>query len=188
MHTHERSLAARPAVTAKWLVAVGAALTLLASLLAFPTTGHTAPASGQVVSTTTTSLGRILTNSSGHTLYLFLADKSGMSACSGKCATAWPPLIASGKPRAGAGSKASLLGTTKRTDGRMQVTYDHHPLYTFIKDTKRGQTSGEGVNAFGAVWDAVSPSGAKVVAMSQAPSAASTPSAPSAPSTPSYSP
>jgi predicted lipoprotein with Yx(FWY)xxD motif len=140
------------------------------------------------VSTTTTSLGRILTNSSGHTLYLFLADKRGMSACSGTCATAWPPLISSGKPRAGAGSKASLLGTTKRADGRMQVTYDHHPLYTFIKDTKRGQTSGEGVNAFGAVWDAVSPSGAKVVAMSQAPSAASTPSTPSAPSTPSYSP
>jgi predicted lipoprotein with Yx(FWY)xxD motif len=178
MHTHERSLAARPAVTAKWLAAVAATLTLLASFMAFPTTGHTAPASGHVVSTTTTNLGRILTNSSGHTLYLFLADKNGKSACSGQCATAWPPLIASGKPSAGAGSRASLLGTTKRADGRLQVTYNHHPLYTFIKDTKRGQTSGEGVNAFGAVWDAVSPSGAKVVAKSQAPSAASTPSTP----------
>jgi predicted lipoprotein with Yx(FWY)xxD motif len=147
--------------------------------MAFPATGHTAPTSGHVVSTTTTSLGRILTNSSGRTLYLFLADKNGKSACSGKCATAWPPLIASGKLTAGAGSKASLLGTTKRADGRLQVTYDHHPLYGFVKDTKRGQTSGEGVNAFGAVWDAVSPSGAKVVAaMSQAPSAASATSTP----------
>jgi predicted lipoprotein with Yx(FWY)xxD motif len=182
MRTSEGSLAVRPAVTARWLVAVGAALTLLASLLAFPTTGHTAPAKGQVVSTTTTSLGRILTNSSGRTLYLFLADKNGKSACSGQCATAWPPLIASGKASAGPGTKASLLGTTKRADGRLQVTYDHHPLYTFIKDTKRGQTSGEGVNAFGAVWDAVSPSGAKVVAKSPAASSQSTPS------TPSYSP
>jgi predicted lipoprotein with Yx(FWY)xxD motif len=176
MHTNERSLAARPATTARWLVATGAALTLLACFLTFPTTGHTAPARGQVVSTSTTSLGRILTSSSGRTLYLFLKDQNGKSVCSGQCATAWPPLIASGKPSAGAGTKASLLGTTKRADGRLQVTYDHHPLYTFIKDTKRGQTSGEGVNAFGAVWDAVSPSGAKVVATSQAPSAPSAPS------------
>jgi len=66
------------------------------------------------------------------------------------------------KPRAGTGAKASLLGTTKRTDGRMQVTYDKHPLYTFVKDTKKGQTNGEGLNAFGAEWYALSAAGAKV--------------------------
>jgi predicted lipoprotein with Yx(FWY)xxD motif len=76
------------------------------------------------------------------------------------CATFWPLLIASAKPHAGAGVKTSLLGTTKRADGRLQVTYNHHPLYTFAKDTKRGQTTGEGVNAFGAKWFAVSPTGA----------------------------
>jgi predicted lipoprotein with Yx(FWY)xxD motif len=114
------------------------------------------------VSTAVTSLGRILVNSRGHTLYLFEKDKHGKSACTGQCPTFWPPLIATAKPRAGAGARTSLLGTTKRSDGRLQVTYNHHPLYTFVKDTKKGQTNGEGVNAFGAEWYGVSPAGAKV--------------------------
>src|SRR6266540_1912235 len=92
----------------------------------------------------------------------FEKDKNGKSACTGRCATFWPPLIASGKPVAGAGAKASLLGTTKRVDGRLQVTYNHHPLYTFAKDTKKGQTNGEEVNAFGAEWYVTSPAGAKI--------------------------
>jgi hypothetical protein len=71
-------------------------------------------------------------------------------------------LIASGKPSVSGGAKASLVGMTKRSDGRMQVTYNRHPLYTFAKDTKRGQTSGEKVNAFGALWYVVSPAGAKL--------------------------
>jgi predicted lipoprotein with Yx(FWY)xxD motif len=78
------------------------------------------------------------------------------------CATFWPPLIASGKPVAAAGAKASLLGTTRRADGRRQVTYNHHPLYTFAKDTKKGQTNGENLDAYGGEWYAVSPAGAKV--------------------------
>ena len=146
------------------LIAAAAAVALLAALavvLVRPATSHAAPAKG-TISTASTSLGRILVNASGRTLYLFGKDKSGKSACSGQCATFWPPLIASGKPVAGAGIKASLLGTTKRADGRMQVTYNHHPLYTFAKDTKKGQTSGENVNAFGAEWYAVSPAGAKI--------------------------
>jgi predicted lipoprotein with Yx(FWY)xxD motif len=162
MHSYARSLAFRRAVPGLWLVGSAAALALIALFLAWPAAGHTAPAKRIVVSTGTTSLGRILANSSGHTLYLFKKDKNGKSACSGQCATFWPPLIASGKPRAAAGAKASLLGTTKRADGRLQVTYNHHPLYTFAKDTKKGQTSGEGVNAFGAEWYAVSPAGATV--------------------------
>jgi predicted lipoprotein with Yx(FWY)xxD motif len=128
-----------------------------------PAAGRTAPAAGPIVSTASTSLGRTLVTASGHTLYLFARDKSGKSACTGMCATFWPPLIASAKPRAGTGINASLLGTTKRADGRLQVTYNHHPLYTFAKDTKKGQTTGEGVNAFGASWFAVSPAGAKLV-------------------------
>jgi predicted lipoprotein with Yx(FWY)xxD motif len=115
------------------------------------------------LSTAKTSLGRILVNSSGHTLYLFGKDKNGKSSCSGMCASFWPPLITTGKPRAGTGAKASLLGTTKRADGRLQVTYNHHPLYMFKKDTKKGQTNGEGLSAFGATWYAVSPAGARVV-------------------------
>ena len=107
-------------------------------------------------------LGRVLVDGRGRTLYLFQRDKHGKSACTGPCATAWPPLIVSGKPLASAGARASLLGTTKRADGRLQVTYNHHPLYTFFKDTAKGQTNGENLDAFGAEWYAVSSGGAKV--------------------------
>jgi predicted lipoprotein with Yx(FWY)xxD motif len=107
-------------------------------------------------------LGRILVNSNGRTLYLFKADSSTKSACIGPCATAWPPLLATGKPKAGSGLTASKLGTIARPGGKRQVTYNGHPLYLFIKDQKRGQTNGQGVTAFGASWFAVSPAGKQV--------------------------
>jgi len=107
-------------------------------------------------------LGRILVDGRGHTLYLFAKDSRGRSACAGACAAAWPPLITSGKPLAVAGAKASYLGTTKRADGRLQVTYRHHPLYLFVKDAKKGETNGEEVDAFGAEWYVLSPAGAKI--------------------------
>jgi predicted lipoprotein with Yx(FWY)xxD motif len=118
--------------------------------------------SSATVRVSQSKLGRILVDGRGRSLYLFEKDRRGKSSCNGACATAWPPLLASGKPRAGAGVKASLLGRTKRKDGRWQVTYNRHPLYTFVKDTKKGQTKGEGIDAFGAEWYLVSPSGAKV--------------------------
>ena len=118
--------------------------------------------SGAKVAVASTGLGRVLVDGRGRTLYLFEKDKHGKSACTGMCAGFWPPLIASGKPRATAGAKASLLGTVQRADGRLQVTYNHHPLYTFVKDTGKGQTNGEGIDAFGAEWYAVSVAGAKV--------------------------
>jgi predicted lipoprotein with Yx(FWY)xxD motif len=107
-------------------------------------------------------LGRVLVDGRGRTLYLFENDKHGKSSCAGQCAAFWPPLIASGKPLATAGAKASLLGTTNRADGRLQVTYNHHPLYTFVKDTSKGQTNGEELDAFGAEWYAISSAGSKV--------------------------
>jgi predicted lipoprotein with Yx(FWY)xxD motif len=127
-----------------------------------PAATHAAQSKGAVVSTAKTSLGRILVASNGRTLYLFEKDRNGKSACSGQCAVFWPPLITSGKPIVTGGARASLIGTTRRADGRLQVTYNHHPLYTFVKDTKAGQTNGEGVNAFGAGWDAMTPAGAKI--------------------------
>jgi predicted lipoprotein with Yx(FWY)xxD motif len=152
------------ALARPWLIGAAALATLAVSiLLLHPPATHAAPASSTVVSTAKTSLGQILVNSRGHTLYLFGKDRNGKSACSGQCATFWPPLIANGKPRVAGGAKASLIGTIKRADGRRQVTYNHHPLYTFVKDTKKGQTHGEGFSAFGAKWYAVSPAGARVV-------------------------
>jgi len=160
MRTNHRTA---PALTT-WLIVAGGTLAALAAaiFLLHPMGSDAAASSGPSVSTASTSLGRIVVNSGGRTLYMFSKDKNDKSACAGTCATFWPPLIAAGKPRASAGARASLLGTTKRTDGRMQVTYNRHPLYTFVKDTKKGQTNGEGVNAFGGKWDAVSKAGTLV--------------------------
>jgi predicted lipoprotein with Yx(FWY)xxD motif len=150
-----------------WLIATAAALGLLAVLAVFalqPGSGQAASAkAGAVVSTAHTSIGTILVNSRGHTLYLFGKDKNGKSSCSGQCASFWPPLISTAKARAVAGAKESLIGKTRRADGRMQVTYNHHPLYTFVMDTKKGQTKGEAFSAFGAKWYAVSPAGARIL-------------------------
>ena len=107
-----------------------------------------------------TKLGNVLATSSGRTLYLFLKDKNSKSACYGQCATYWPPLMKKGALRAGAGVKASLLGTTKRKNGKAQVTYRGHPLYLFKLDHASGQIEGQGQNTFGAKWYALSASGA----------------------------
>jgi predicted lipoprotein with Yx(FWY)xxD motif len=140
---------------------IAAALSLAVGLEGALASNHAAGAAPRV-GAASSALGRILVDGRGHTLYLFEKDKQGKSACTGQCAAFWPPLIASGKPVAAAGAKAALLGTTKRPDGRRQVTYNHHPLYTFVKDVRKGQTNGEAVNAFGAGWYALSAVGAKV--------------------------
>ena len=108
------------------------------------------------------NLGSILVDSTGRTLYLFQKDVGTKSSCTGACAAAWPPLRASGKPVAGSGLTASKVGTTPRSDGKPQVTYNGHPLYLFTGDQKAGDTSGQGVNAFGALWYALSSSGSAV--------------------------
>jgi predicted lipoprotein with Yx(FWY)xxD motif len=133
------------------------------------------------VSVAKTELGKILVDSHGRTLYLFTKDSGTTSACSGACATAWPPLSASGTPTVGGGASASLLGTTMRSDGTSQVTYNGHPLYTFVKDKKRGDTNGEGLTAFGGSWFTVSPAGKQV---SNQQSAAPAPAAPKPAPTP----
>ena len=127
------------------------------------------------------ALGKILVDSKGRTLYLFTKDSGTKSACVGMCATPWPPLLAHGTPKAGSGAKASLLGTTPRSGGASQVTYNGHPLYTFIKDTSRGDTNGEGVSAFGGSWFAVSPAGARVASGGSSPAPAKPKPQPAAP-------
>ncbi|MER5624751.1 hypothetical protein ABT061_27330 [Streptosporangium sp. NPDC002544] len=109
-----------------------------------------------------TKIGKVLVGEGGRTLYLFEKDKGGKSSCSGPCAQAWPPYLTNGKPKAGKGVKEQLLGTTKRDDGTTQVTYNHYPLYYFIKDTKAGETTGQDLNSFGADWYAVGADGKKV--------------------------
>jgi predicted lipoprotein with Yx(FWY)xxD motif len=125
-----------------------------------PKATATAAASGAVsIKTTKGDPGTFLVDSSGRALYLFEADKGKTSTCNGACAAAWPPLTTDGAPTAGAGVKANLLGTTKRDDGKMEVTYNGHPLYYFANDSAPGDIKGQGVDAFGAEWYVVSPEG-----------------------------
>jgi predicted lipoprotein with Yx(FWY)xxD motif len=116
------------------------------------------------VDVATSGLGQILVDSQGRTLYLFAKDMGTQSECTGACASAWPPLRATGKPTVGSGANASLVGTTMRSDGNTQVTYGGHPVYLFSGDQNPGDTNGEGLVAYGASWYAVSPTGNQITA------------------------
>jgi predicted lipoprotein with Yx(FWY)xxD motif len=107
-------------------------------------------------------LGKILVDSQDHTLYLFQKDTGTKSTCTGACAEQWPPLRASGKPVVGSGLSASKVGTTSRSDGAAEVTYNGHPLYLFAGDQKPGDTNGQGITAFGGSWFALSAAGNQV--------------------------
>jgi predicted lipoprotein with Yx(FWY)xxD motif len=105
------------------------------------------------------SFGRVLFDGRGYVLYAFTRDKNGRSACYGACAKAWPVYYAKGTLRAGTGIKRSLIGTTKRRDGRRQITYAGRPLYYYVGDTKAGQIRCQNVVEFGGAWLIVRPSG-----------------------------
>ncbi|MFI6725969.1 hypothetical protein NRF20_37830 [Streptomyces sp. R-74717] len=107
-------------------------------------------------------LGTILVDGEGRTLYLWEADTTSRSTCSGECAKEWPPVIVSGEPVAGEGVKAGLLGTTKHSDGSREVTYNGHPLYYFADDKKVGGINGQKVNDSGAEWYVLDTSGNEV--------------------------
>ena len=121
-----------------------------------------AKSAGTKIDLARSPLGRILVDSKGITLYDFVKDKGGMSACYGACAALWPPVLTKGKPVAGHGVRKSLLGTTKRSDGKLEVTYGGHPLYYFVTDRKRGQTTGQGVDQFGGPWWVISAAGKEI--------------------------
>lgn len=118
--------------------------------------------SGPSVSSASTSLGTIVVDGKGRTLYLFAKDKSMKSNCSGACATNWMPFTATSKPAAGGGVSMSAISLVKRGDGTRQVTLNGHPLYYFTGDQSAGQMNGQGVDEFGAKWWAVAPSGSSV--------------------------
>jgi predicted lipoprotein with Yx(FWY)xxD motif len=121
-----------------------------------------AQSAGATVSTASTPLGRILVDGSGRTLYLFEKDRPDQSACAGACAAAWPVDQSGGSPKAGSGVTASMLGTIKRSDNTTQVTYSGHPLYYYSGDSGAGQQNGQGLDAFGAKWFVVAPTGKAV--------------------------
>jgi predicted lipoprotein with Yx(FWY)xxD motif len=108
------------------------------------------------------SMGTYLTGSGGRAIYLWVADGKNQSACSGSCAKVWPPVTASGAPKASGGAMSADLGTITRADGTKQVTYKGHPLYYYVSDTSAGATKGQGSNNFGAKWWLVAPSGSAI--------------------------
>ena len=136
--------------TLKMVSAAGLAAAALAAVA-------NASSPSTVVATGHTSLGTVLVTSAGKTLYLDTGDKPPKFACTGSCLKEWPPLKAVGTVKAAGSAKSSLLGTVKGPAGKT-VTYDGHPLYTFVSDTKSNSTSGEGEHGF----YAISPAGGKV--------------------------
>ena len=166
-------------MTRKLTTLIAAAATFAVALVstacgstAYSSSGYGAPvaastatrAAAATVGVRHTSLGRVIVDSKGRTLYLFEKDTSRRSACSGLCAQYWPPLLTHGTPVARTGVKQSLLGKIRRADGTQQVTYAGHPLYLYVGDSKPGQTNGEGSQEFGAGWDVLSASGKKIEA------------------------
>ena len=144
------------------LIAAFAASAVVASIAAALALAGGTQSGGAKVAIAASPLGRILVDSKGKTLYDFAKDKSTASTCYGACAALWPPLTTKAKPVAGRGVRASLLGTTKRKDGKLEVTYNGHPLYYFVTDRKPGQTTGQGVNQFGAPWWVLSAAGKEI--------------------------
>jgi predicted lipoprotein with Yx(FWY)xxD motif len=147
----------------------GAAAAVALAAVALGTFGATAAAAPDATSARSATvkiahsrLGKILVDSRGRTLYVLSADSARKSTCFGACAQNWPPLRVSRKPTVGRGLKASKIGTIRRRDGKPQVTYNRHPLYRFVGDTRAGQTHGQGIVAFGGRWSVVSPAGRPV--------------------------
>jgi len=126
------------------------------------TSSATRAPKGALVAVRKTTLGSVLVDARGRTLYVFEKDRKGMSACETACVKFWPPIVSRTTPRAGKGVHTSMLGVTKRQDGRRQGTYAGHPLYTFVGDKNPGQTSGEGLTNFGAEWYVLAASGRTV--------------------------
>jgi predicted lipoprotein with Yx(FWY)xxD motif len=146
----------------KLFAAIVASMAIAAIAAGFAFAHGSATTGGATVAVAKTKLGSILVDGKGITLYDFVLDKGGKSACYGSCASYWPPLLTKGKPVAVRGARAALLGTTKRKDGKLEVTYAGRPLYYWIGDKKPGQTTGQGINQFGAPWWVLTPAGAEI--------------------------
>jgi predicted lipoprotein with Yx(FWY)xxD motif len=151
----------RRAVLSPLGLGAAAALLALAPTLALAHAARTAAATQ--IGVAQSKLGKMLVDSRGHSLYLFTRDTTSSSGCYGACAHTWLPLTATSSraitAKAGSGLKSSSFGVLKRTDGKLQVTFDKHPMYTFRGDTKAGSLRGEGASQFSGRWYVVGTGG-----------------------------
>jgi len=140
-----------------WLGVVGV-LVLVSSVMGVVVSAHATPASGARLTVRSTKYGKSLFGPSGKVVYVFGADRGSISHCYGVCAKAWPPLLTRGRPLAGPGVRAKLLGTTKRKNGRLQVTYNGHPLYYYSAD-RVGKVMCQHARMHGGLWLIIKPNG-----------------------------
>lgn len=156
---------ARPALCAVALILGAAALTACrspaptssAASTASPSASAQQAASGTVgVKISDSSLGPILTDQDGRTLYAFTPDKQGASTCTAGCVATWPALISRGSATAGSGAQSALLSKVTRAEGTTQATYNNWPLYYYVGDVAPGDVDGEGS---GGVWFTVGADG-----------------------------
>ncbi len=131
---------------------------VLAAVAGVTASAQAAPGTAATLSVRSTEFGKALFGPTGKVVYVFGADRGSTSRCYGVCATAWPPLLTSAAPLAGSGVEAKLLGTTKRTNGTLQVTYNGHPLYYYSAD-KVGKVMCQHANMHGGLWLIIKPNG-----------------------------
>jgi predicted lipoprotein with Yx(FWY)xxD motif len=144
-----------------WLGAAMLAASLAGAGAVFVASATAAPHAA-TLSVKSSRYGKVLFDGSGRALYSFGRDRVGRSNCSGACAKAWPPFLTASAPKVVAGGNEKLVGTIKRADGTIQVTYAGHPLYYFSEDVKPGQIKCQNVSNFGGLWLVVAPSGKPV--------------------------
>jgi predicted lipoprotein with Yx(FWY)xxD motif len=154
-------------------VLVAAAVAVVVATSGASTTKSTpgAPA-GSAISVSQTSLGPTLVDANGRTLYLFQADKPNVSNLSAAGQAIWPPFTATTTPRALNGAIAGRIAAIAQPGGAAQVTYNGHPLYYYVGDRNPGQTTGQGLNQFGALWYVLSPRGSAVTSATSSPAPA----------------
>jgi len=128
---------------------------------AAPSTSQVTDRPGRKLTVVDSEYGPVIADARGEAFYLFAKERSRRSECYDACAVAWPPVLTKGKPRAGAGVDPSLLGTTRRRNGKLQVTYRGHPLYYYVDDSP-GTILCQDVSEFGGRWLVVKPNGSPV--------------------------
>jgi predicted lipoprotein with Yx(FWY)xxD motif len=145
------------------VAAVVALIVAIASGSSSHSTGRAAAKpTGSSIKLRSARLGRFLTDAGGRTLYLFEADKPNKSNCTSACLSLWPAYTATTTPTAGPGVTAAKIGTIRAAGGKRQVTYAGHPLYYYAPDRKPGDTTGQGLDQFGAEWYVLSAGGGKI--------------------------
>src|SRR5712691_130734 len=137
---------------------VAMVVVVFAAVAGLAVSAHAAPGVAARLSVRSTEYGKALFGPSGKVVYVFGADRGSTSRCYGVCATAWPPLLTTAAPLAGPGVESKLLGTTKRKNGTLQVTYNGHPLYYYSAD-KVGKVMCQHANMHGGLWLVIKPNG-----------------------------